>query len=57
MSEAEYLESRYMFARHLPGVSGDEFNELTVEQVDVLVEHLMQEMDAQARAWDPKRRH
>lgn len=46
-----------MFARHLPGISGDEFSELTVEQVDTLMAHLLQEMDAQAKAWDPKRRH
>lgn len=50
MTEADYREARYVFARHLPGISADEFDGLEVAEIDGYMQCLIRELEQQRKA-------
>lgn len=56
MTEADYREARYVFARHMPGFSALEFDGMETHEIDGYMRLLIRELEKQRQAMDsPKR--
>lgn len=50
MTEADYREARYVFARHMPGFSAEEFDGLELSEIDGYMQCLIRELEQQRKA-------